>query len=451
MKKQILVSLSTLLLAAPMLLAGDGGKAPKPVAPTPPPATPPNPLSFYDGALVFDFQEKVRGEYRSNNFDFNDSLDTVNDDSWLLQRVRLGMKIKATPWLSFYAQGQDTREFDSNRENVIGQLGAEGDDTFDLRQGYIELGNPKSGLSFKVGRQLMTYGDERLIGPLDWANQGRTFDAARFHYAGTDWWLDAFAASVVKFQDDKFNESNSDQILSGLYFSSTGLIPAFSTDIYALGLTESLQGGDTKFVTLGTRLKADPTKLHGWDYETEMAVQFGDLKGKELAAFAGHWGAGYVWLGNSWKPRLFAEYNFATGDGDAKDGSVGTFQNLFPTNHKFYGYADFFSWQNIHNPAVSFSVQPTKTLTLRLDYHAFFLANTNDAWYRANGVATVRPITPGANSFVGTELDATATWKATKNLAFQAGYSKFFAGKYLSSSGANDNADFAYLQASIDF
>ena len=120
---------------------------------------------------------------------------------------------------------------------------------------------------------------------------------------------------------------------------------------------------------------------------------------------------------------------------------------------KFYGYMDVFSWQNIHNPAISFSVQPTKTVKLQLDYHAFWLADTADAWYRANGITAVRPINKGADNFVGTELDFTATWKATKQLSFLVGYSHFFAGDYLKQTGskASDDADFAYVQATFDF
>lgn len=36
---------------------------------------------------------------------------------------------------------------------------------------------PKAAL--KIGRQMLAYDDERLIGGLDWAMQGRSFDAAK--------------------------------------------------------------------------------------------------------------------------------------------------------------------------------------------------------------------------------------------------------------------------------
>ena len=43
------------------------------------------------------------------------------------------------------------------------------------------------------------------------------------------------------------------------------------------------------------------------------------------------------------------------------------------------------------------------------------------------------------------------TYKPIKQLALQAGYSHFFAGSYLKDTGANDDADFGYVQATIEF
>jgi hypothetical protein len=452
------IGLAILPLAVTAVSAGETAAPGKgPVVPTPP--TPSgNPLSFFDGVVTFDFQSQSRYEYRDNNFDLSDAVDSLTDDSWLLHRTRLGLAIKPTPWLKLYAQGQDAREFGSDRMDIVGQMGAEGNDRFDLLEGYIQLGDAKDGLSFKVGRQKLAYGDQRLVGPLEWLNPSRTFDAALLRYAQPTWTLDAFSSSVVPFVDGEFNRSdwiNDDslrnQTFSGLYFSSTAFIPDNTTDLYVFHLSEDTLTGDTDFATVGTRIKGDPKKHDGWDWETEMAFQVGEKGGKDLQAFAGHWGAGYVWLQNAWKPRLFVEYNYATGDKNPADGDVESFQNLFPTNHLFYGYMDLFAWSNIHNPQLTFSVQPTDKLTLRADLHAFWLAESTDAWYRANGVTAVRPINAGADNFAGTELDFTALWKPTKNLTFLAGYSHFFAGDTASATGASDDADFAYLQATITF
>ena len=100
----------------------------------------PNPLCFLDGKLCLDVQERFRFEVRDNNFDFNSTVDSLTDDAFFLNRFRLGIAIKPVDWLKFYAQGQDSEEFDSDRPDIPGTMGAEGDNNFDLRQAYIQLG-----------------------------------------------------------------------------------------------------------------------------------------------------------------------------------------------------------------------------------------------------------------------------------------------------------------------
>ena len=43
------------------------------------------------------------------------------------------------------------------------------------------------------------------------------------------------------------------------------------------------------------------------------------------------------------------------------------------------------------------------------------------------------------------------SWKATSHLHLQAGYSHFFAGGYLGDTGSKSDADFAYVQATLEF
>jgi hypothetical protein len=83
------------------VLAGDTTK--KMPAPTAAPAA--NPLSLADGILTFDFQERLRFESRENNFDFRNNASPGKasgaygtDDSWALNRLRLGLTVKPTSW-----------------------------------------------------------------------------------------------------------------------------------------------------------------------------------------------------------------------------------------------------------------------------------------------------------------------------------------------------------------
>ena len=443
-----------------------------------------NPLSFADGLLTLDIEARARFEARSNNRDFDDRINDDNDDTWAVTRLRIGLAVKPAPWLKLYAQVQDTREFDSDRPNTPGLRGNEGDDHFDLRQAYVELGDLKSfPLSLTLGRQALSYGDRRVLADSQWANFGRTFDAAKLRWQpAKGWMLDAFAGRPVQIKEDTFNDSDSADNLFGLYLTTEAL--GFqTTEFYALHRDKSDDQPDLdpvnkldahgagsgpaqRTTTIGTRWKSTPGALGNWDYTAEFAYQFGDLwTGNRTTAkldhraFATHTNVGYTFADAQWKPRLALEYNYATGDKNPGDGRSQSFQNLFASNHEKYGFIDEFSWRNLHDVRLSLSAKPAKNVDVTLDYHAFWLAETTDYWFRANGTSTLRTKTPagrdvrsvGASNFAGDEVDVTVKWKATDHLTVECGYSHFFAGSYLKDTGPGDDADFAYVQATIAF
>lgn len=413
-------------------------------------ATAPNPLSFAEGRVVFGIEDQTRFEYRDNNFDFNSSISAATDDSWLLNRARISLQLKPEDWLTLYVQGQDSREIDSKRADIPGVLGAEGDNPFDLRQLYVEIGDAKgSPLSLKVGRQVLLYGDQRLIGPLEWSNISRTFDAVKLRYTGKDGlWVDAFISSVVVIDRFGMDDSDKDSLLSGLY-AHIPTLGIQDTELYALYFDDTNR--NDHFLTLGTHWKSMPGKLGPWDYETEFVVQTGTAGGRDLSAFASYVEAGYTFQQQPWKPRLSLEYSYASGDGNAADNKQGAFQNLFPTNHLHYGLMDAFSWSNSHDIAFHLSAKPTTKLTTSLDFHLFWLADTADTWRRANATTAVRPANAAASNYAGSELDVLVTYASSSHLTLTAGYSHFFAGDYLNATGASSDADFVYLMTSIKF
>jgi hypothetical protein len=302
-------------------------------------------------------------------------------------------------------------------------------------------------------------------------------------YKAPAWQVDAFASTVVVphvegyNQSDLFNgnETERDQVFSGIYFSTIAL-DIQTTDVYAFHLHEDQTVTSTDFLTLGFRVKSKPgvfahqepsglskdgktalppapPKPIGFDYDAEFAFQTGEVRDLDLTSFAVHAGIGYT-FDTSWLPRLGLVYNYASGDSDPFDSEIETFQNLFPTNHKFYGQMDLFAWQNMHDIEVSFKFSPVKKVNVKAEYHAFWLANTHDVWYRANGVTPVRPLTAAAfnaSNYAGSEVDLTVTYLATKWLALEAGYSHFFAGDYLADTGPSDDPDFGYVQATLTF
>ena len=397
------------------------------------------------------------------------SRSTPDNNYWLFrEKVHVGWN---SSWIRIYAEGRDSESFKDKRTPEPEE------DVFDLHQAWIGLGNSKEfPITAKVGRQEFIYGDERLIGASDWTNLGRVFDAAKLRWEGSMGWVDAFVGRPVLANDGEFNVSNDYDYFSGVYASTKTLIPKQETQVFVLsrntgefsptattGIPQA--GGPTArdIVTIGLRVKSLPGEFGAWDYGAELAGQFGgydDLALKrtlDQQAFASHLSGGYTFKETTGTPRLGLEYNYSSGDSNPTDRVHGTFDNLFPTNHKFYGFMDFFSWQNLHDVRLSSSIKPIKGLTLSADYHAFWLADTGDYFYGVTGAPRKSGgygINTANDAFVGSEIDLIAAYTVKNFGVLQAGYGHFFRGGYVDQSlpvGQSKDANWVYLSAQFTF
>ncbi|MBM3881347.1 MAG: hypothetical protein FJ387_16745 [Verrucomicrobia bacterium] len=463
-----------------------------PPAPTPP--TPPSAGFVNDwlraqdeffGAWDLGGQFRLRFEHRENlaiagvpgAIDFR-AAGADHGNSYWLYRTKAHLGYAPTSWAKAFVEGRDSGVINDER------LPSPEADRTELHQAYLSLGHGAAGpWTLKLGRQELAYGDERLIGAFEWNNVGRVFDAVKLRFERPAIWVDGFVGRVVVPDNHNFNTPNDYEYFYGLYASSRTVIPTQETQLYFLGRNAGLQSPSAQtgalaglasprdVYTVGARVKSLPGRLGSWDYAAEVAGQFGRFKDSAASpsldheAFAIHLGGGHTFKDGPWSPRLGLEYNFATGDSDPADGQHGTFDNLFPTNHKFYGYMDLFAWQNLHNPRLSLSVKPTPRLTVTLDYHLFWLADTHDSFYtaaggRRGGLAPTAGagygINPEYSRFVGSELDLVASYTLKPWASGQIGFGHFFVGDYAKNSlaapgfGATD-ANWVYVQGVLSF
>lgn len=430
----------------------------------------------------------------AGSLDFRDQGADV-DNEYFIERIRYRAGYTDKWWSamvegrSSFAQG-DQRFAYPNNPAVPGtvtrdRLGPESD-TVDLHQAYITLGNHKEfPLSLKVGRQEMNYGEERLVGAFAWNNIGRVFDAAKLRWQ-TEWFgVDVFTSRPVIPEDQRFNVSNDYDTFSGIY-ANVNKVPKHLLDVYFFArnsTSEAIaaepspqfpQPSTRDIYTVGARLKSKPGEFGNWDYTLEGAYQFGNFQDRRLGATSARLEheaymavaqGGYTWADAWATPRFGLEYAYGSGDSNSTDGKHGTFENLFPTNHKFYGYMDFVSLQNIHDVRAILTLRPTPRLSLAFEGHGFWLADTSDNFYNVGGAPRggtgTTPgngygVNPNYSNYVGSEVDIIAGYALTRFAQLEVGYGHFFVGDYVESSlssaafGSKD-ADYFYAQININF
>src|SRR3984893_10354486 len=236
------------------------------------------------------------------------------NDAYDLTQLRIGIYLQLTEWLELVGVTQDSRVFFNHHVPNAPPY----QNIWDIREAYAQLGNSNEGwIDLVVGRQMFSFGDERVIGPSDWSNMGRTFDTARvdLHHAGVK--VSIFAASVINAIDGKIDHHIEGNNIYGIYSSLAHLIPHATLEPYVLWrvapgnvpLPETAGHGHLSEVTAGARVAG--TLLDNFDYDIEMNKQTGSLGHYSIDAWAGHWNTGYTFVSARMQPRVFVEYNYA--------------------------------------------------------------------------------------------------------------------------------------------
>jgi len=336
-------------------------------------------------------------------------------------------------------RGLSDRPESANEQNYTELLQAYGELRFDDALG----GDP---VGVRLGRMAFDAVDRRLISRNRYRNTINAFDGARVRIgeesSPVEW--DAFALRPVSRSVDALDRSNEESLLYGVTGYVRALSPGVMLEPYWL-LSDQDAGGGKHLHTGGLHAYGQIGDSN-WDYDFDFAGQWGESGGLDHQAWAAHAEIGHTW-DCAWKPRLGAWLNCASGDGDPGDADSGRFDPLYGASFAFYGYTNYFSWQNLINPALRFSFQPMEKLKCEVIHRGVWLANERDAWVRGmrNDPAG------GSGRYVGQEVDLRASWQATKHLEIEAVYACFFPGGFVSATGPSPKGHFGYLAATLRF
>ena len=390
-------------------------------------------------------QFRIRGEFRTVK---NYAGGVQEDTDFVIQRTRLHFDFDVVENLRAFVQLQDSRRWGDENSPTTDLEGV------DIHQAFLDFQNVFGhDWTFRVGRQELSYGDQRLVSPLDWHPVGRSWDGVRTWYTTDTFQLDAFVTNVSERSIAPDGEQDDDHVFSGIYFHYTGW-ENHEVDLYFFyrnftsGTFVGEDGlfGDREEATVGLRFKG---KSGGFGYSAEGVYQFGNNANDDIDAYAWALLVSYT-FDSDWKPSISLEWTFASGDDDPTDGNAETFNPLYPFGHYFQGFLDIFAWRNGHDLVLRLSAKPSKDWWVQAAFHYFLLDSDRDAWYNAGG-APIRRVGGGVSNEVGAELDIHAKYNLNAATKLWFGYSHFFAGNYVEDTGDSPDTDWVYFQMTINF
>lgn len=374
---------------------------------------------------------RPRAEYRhgyktlpdtnSQNAMFIDQRTRLNFD---YEKKRIAMKITL----------QDVRTWGSQKQLI-------GNEDFGLSiheaWGLVRV---KDSLSFKFGRQELSYDDQRIFGSVGWAQQARSHDAFLLKWTNGKLKLDI----GVAYNQDSPKLNTTSYTVGGSYkslqYAWAHYKPSknFSASLLAMNV-----GQQVNYTT------SAGANGHQDNYTLTTGTRLVYKKEKIGLSFNGYYQLGST---NTWPALTVSAYNvrldfsyqilkplkvtlgFETLSGNSQTDTTTNYNNVehgfnpyFGTNHKFNGYMDYFYVGN-HIGSVGLN-----DFYLKLDYkHKKFTTGIAGHAFMANAsvLDAQKLIETGTinsmNSYLGAEIDLSGSFELAPGATCKLGYSQLF-------------------------
>jgi len=371
------------------------------------------------------------------------------DDEFVLSRLLAHADLHLNESFRVFVEGKSAQ---STSRDLPGGRRTSDMDTLALQEAFFDWIVPlgDSTLRLRPGRQMLLFGNQRLISPLPWGNTLRTWQGVTAEWRQGPWSVHGLATLFVPVDKTNFNEADEDTKLYGLYAKRAPSSGGHGVELYALGneradVTVNGTNGDERRWTLGSRLWGPLAST--FDYELEGGWQFGEVGDGDVNAWFLASQAGWRPGGLAGDPRLFVGLDLASGDRNP-GGNVQTFHQLFPLGHAYLGFVDAVGRQNVFAASAGSKWRLDSRSSFLLALHLFRVLETEDALYAANGTASRSGF---SSREVGSEIDLLVDRSIGDHTRVYLGYSHFFAGAAIEQTGPAEDIDFAYLGASYTF
>lgn len=403
-------------------------------------------ISIHTFAQEMDANLQIRPRYEYRNgfkqLMPNNELPT----SFISQRTRLNFnfkeeKITAKLTLQNVRTWGDVKTTTTSDKNSIMLFEAWGQYSFNEKW------------SARLGRQVISYDNQRIFGEIDWAQQGQSHDAVVVTYKKDKNQLDLGAALnadteglyrelyVTNYKNMQYAWYHTN--FSNLQMSLLALNTGFQ---YEEPITTNLKVDYMQ--TVGTYLKYKKNKL-----DADLGVYAQTGKGKlatentTVSAYNIGLNINYAFTD---KFNAGFGYELLSGkDQTDTDDKIKSFNPIFGTNHAFNGLMDYFYVGNYKNTV------GLQDVFLKFNYtsNKWKFSVTPHMFMTAADVIDPLNTTKIMDSYLGTEIDLIASYALHKNIGISAGYSQMFGSKTLevlkAGNKENDN-NWAFIMININ-
>ena len=371
--------------------------------------------------LKISIQVRPRAEIRNGLF--TPILKKQDPASFISQRSRLGLYYSKNNNLKL---GLSTQAVHTWGNDAQVQITA---NNISLYEAWAQVYFSKDW-NLKLGRQILSYDDERILGALDWNNAGRKHDAALIGFEKKK--VKASAGFAFNQNSERVTESFFDNKTSQPYKSMEFLwlrydinpTLAFSVLGMNLGFQDHIDSSKSNLQTLGgnvyfSKKKLKATGTYYLQKGTANRINLPDMKT------------------NAWMAAVYLTYNFhkkfnttvgtdyLSGNDMSSNSITNTsFNPLYGTGHKFYGSMDYFYVSSPHNLVglwdsyLKINFQPFEKFSGQIAFHHFESAGKITGYMNQNSLKAL-----------GNEIDLTLRYTIFNDVTISGGYSQMFVNK----------------------
>jgi Alginate export len=376
----------------------------------------------FDNLKYIPFSDADPNSYASLGLDLRNRVESTqlapfgigdpHTNTYLIQRLELHADIRPNANWQLFVQLQDDRAFG---KDVITPVDS---NPLDLEQAFITYSDDLDGGKLKVraGRQQMAFDLQRFIGVRDGPNVRQSFDALWADWEKSAWRLIGFWSHPVQNSPGApFNDSSNRGLQYGGFRVEQnnvgpGKLSAYYSRYDADGARYLDGSGNERRDNFDARYQIARGAI---DWDLEVMRQTGRVGSEQIRAWAVGSTGGYTFEQARWSPRIGLQFDLASGDRRHTDGTIGTFNPLFP-NAYYFTLMSTPTYANLIHLRPSLESRPVQNLKLIARLGLQWRQTTGDAVY----VIPNRPV-PGTaglpGRWTGIYEQLRAEWQFSRN------------------------------------